>query len=148
MIANNTYSNHRNANCLRLTNKNMKKQEIVNELVRISELSKAAEIKAEIAVLIEALSTAPETDKGKLTYKVTVNEQVLDPAHKYPKQMLECYKIIKELDKEELTLAEIKDAIGVSAERLGTRQDPYRIYAFYQKRMADEGWIGRAKERV
>jgi hypothetical protein len=67
---------------------------------------------------------------------------------KYPKQMLECYQIIAELEKPELTLKEIQDAIGVSAERLGTRQDPYRIYTFYQKRMADEGWIERDKARI
>lgn len=126
----------------------MKKQEIVTRLTSMLELAKAPEIKSEIQALIDELGTSAVEDKGKLTYFVQVNERKLDPAMKYPKQMLTCYDIVKELGKDELTLAEIKDAVGASAERLGTRQDPYRIYAFYQKRMADEGWIGREKARI
>jgi hypothetical protein len=132
----------------RTENKQMKKNEIVNRLTSMLELAKAPEIKEQISALIADLGTTEVEDKGKLAYFVHVHERVMDPAHKYPRQMLACYDILAELGKTELTLAEVKDAIGANAERLQTRQDPYRIYAFYQKRMEDEGWIGREKARI
>jgi hypothetical protein len=128
----------------------MKKTQLIerlNEILTIADME-AEGVAAEIRAFIDELDTAAVEDKGKLTYFIRVHEQTLDPAMKYPKQMLECYQIIAELEKPELTLKEIQDAIGVSAERLGTRQDPYRIYTFYQKRMADEGWIERDKARI
>lgn len=127
----------------------MKKNELLirlNAMVALEDNS--VDILTALQELIDDIGTTEVEDKGKLTYFVKVNERKLDPAMKYPKQMLLCYDIIAELEKPELTLAEIKEAIGVSAERLGTRQDPYRIYAFYQKRMSDEGWIGREKSRI
>jgi hypothetical protein len=129
-------------------NKNMKKTEIVSRLTAMLDIAKAPEIKECISVLIADLATAEPDDKGKLTYFVTVQERKLDPLQKYPKQMIEAHQILVETGKETLTMAEIKELMGKSAERLGTRQDPMSIYAFYQKRMGDEGWIGRAKERV
>lgn len=127
----------------------MKRNEIVNELIRISELAKAAEIKTELCSLIGTLrATAGGAPAGGLACFVHVNARVLDPTHTYPRQMLACHDVLVELGKDELTLAEVKDAIGANADKLATRQDPYRIYAFYQKRMEDEGWISRSKVRI
>jgi hypothetical protein len=126
----------------------MKKAEIVNRMKSILELPHK-EQKTEWEQLFTDMEAANDVeDKGKLAYFVHVNERVMDPAKKYPRQMIACHDILLGLEKADLTLAEVKEAIGAKAELLQTRQDPYRIYAFYQKAMADEGWIGREKARI
>lgn len=128
----------------------MKKSELISRLESMLELSKAPEIKEQLTQLINDLGPSTPEEKGKLTYYVKVNEAIIDPAVKYPRQMLECHKILLE-SVEPGTLLERKEIlalIGEKAERLNTRQTPERIYAFYQKRMEDEGWLERAKERV
>jgi hypothetical protein len=123
----------------------MKKNEIVNRLTSMLELAKAPEIKEQISGLIADLSTSPAGERTHVSRIVHVHERTLDPAKKYPRQMIACHDILLGLEKAELTLDEVKAAIGEKAEVLATRQDPYRIYAFYQKAMEDEGWIGREK---
>ena len=123
----------------------MKRNEIVDRLNTMLELTKAPEIKEQISSLIADLSTATRESGTRIARFVHVNERVLDPAHKYPKQMIACHDILLALGKPVLTLDEVKSAIGENAEVLATKQDPYRIYAFYQKRMEEDGWIGREK---
>lgn len=123
----------------------MKKNEIVDRLTSMLELAKAPEIKEQIQTLITDLNSAGELAKGKITRFVQVHERVLDPTHKYPRQMLVCYDALAAVGKAELTLEEVKEAIGAKAAELQTRQDPYRIYAFYQGRMVEEGWISKEK---
>lgn len=126
----------------------MKKQQIVDELTRIVALDKAAQIKPEIQALIDQLNASTEPDKGKLTYYVEVGERKMDPAKKYPRQMIAVHDILVKAGLPKLTLDEIKALMGEHAAELQTKQDPMRIYAFYQKPMADEGWIARSTERV
>lgn len=135
---------------LRNKNKHMKKHDIIERLSAMAELTKAAEIKEQIHALIADLGPAQVADTGKLKYFVTVNDRVVDPAMKYPKQMITCHEILVEAGKvgETLERAEILSLIGEKADLLNTRQTPERIYAFYQKRMEQEGWLTRAKERV
>lgn len=128
----------------------MKKAEIIARLEKMAELTKAAEIKDEITQLIADLGPAAVVEEGKLTYFVTVNEAKMDPAQKYPRQMIECHKILTDNGKlgEKMTRTEILALIGEHSDRLNTRQTPERIYAFYQKRMEEEGWLVREKERI
>lgn len=114
------------------------------------ESTKAPEIKEQITALITDLGPAQVADTGKLKYFVTVNTRVLDPAMKYPKQMLTCHEILTTAVEPGTVLerAQILELIGEKADLLNTRQTPERIYAFYQKRMEDEGWLTRAKDRV
>jgi ABC-type phosphate/phosphonate transport system ATPase subunit len=128
----------------------MKKHEIALRLESMLALDPdtSVDVMTAIQELMDDLKTASVEDKGKLVYFVTVNEKKLDPAVKYPKQMIICHDILSELEKPELTLKEVQEVFKDAAERLGTRQDPYRIYAFYQKRMADEGWIERETQRI
>lgn len=128
----------------------MKKNDIIARLASMRELTKAIEIHAEIDALIADLGPAHIAEEGKLAYFVTVNERKLDPAQKYPRQMIECHKILEENVELGKTLdrARILELIGENAERLNTRQSPERIYAFYQKRMEDEGWLTRSKVRI
>jgi len=131
----------------------MKNTQIVQIIGEAIALKKADEIKEALCALIVLLEQEPEpVSNGRLVYRVRVNERVIDPTHKYPKQMLACWDIVHGActpDAEPvLTLEQVKAAIGENAEILQTKQDPYRIYAFYQKRMEDEGWISREKERV
>lgn len=128
----------------------MKKSDIIARLASMQELAKAVEIKEQISQLIADLGPATETPEGKLAYFVTVNERILDPNVKYPKQMLTCHEILVEAELVGKTVdrAEILKLIGEKAERLNTRQTPERIYAFYQKRMEEDGWLTRNKERV
>lgn len=127
----------------------MKKQDIITRLADIKEMSKS-EYQAGLSQLIADLGPASIVEEGKLTYFVQINERVLDPAQKYPKQMLTCHEILTEHAGvgTRLTRAEVLEHIGNHAELLNTRQTPERIYAFYQKRMEDEGWLTREKERV
>ena len=128
----------------------MKKADIIARLTTMRELTKAVEVHAAIDQLVADLGPATETSEGKLHYYVEVKQQIIDPAVKYPKQMLTCYTIIKDkfgLDKP-VERKQIIDAINERSDELNTRQSPERIYAFYQKRMEEEGWVERAKERV
>lgn len=123
----------------------MKRNEIVDRLTTTLELTKAPEIRERIVELIADLSTSTREAGVRIARFVHVNERVLDPNHKYPKQMIACHDILSALGKPVLTLDEVKSAIGENAEVLATKQDPYRIYAFYQKRMEEEGWLSREK---
>jgi hypothetical protein len=127
----------------------MKKQEIVNRLSAMLELNKAPEIKTQIESLIADLNLTEETE-GKLHYFVTVQEMKIDPAQKYPRQMIECHKILSEAGKvgETLSRDEVLKLIEAHAERLQTRQTAERIYSFYQKRMEEDGWLIRSKTRL
>lgn len=126
----------------------MKKNEIVSALQAMAAMNKA-DMSAAIEQLIVDLGPATTADPGKLVYFVTINDKVLDPAMKYPKQMLTCHDIIHEKAAgKTVSRSEILGWIGEEAEKLNTKQTPERIYAFYQKRMEDEGWLTRAKERV
>lgn len=124
----------------------MKKNELLNKLEELNESLKSAEL----ASLIEEIRPVGVSDGTKLHYFVTVNEQVLDPAVKYPRQMLTCYDILASALPigEPVEREEVMRLIGEQADKLNTRQSPDRIYAFYQKRMEDEGWISRSTERI
>jgi len=126
----------------------MKRHEIVSALQSMTAMNKS-EMTAAIEALIADLGPATTADAGKLVYFVTINDKIVDPAMKYPKQMLTCHDIIHEKAAgKTVSRAEILGWIGEEAEKLNTKQTPERIYAFYQKRMEDEGWLTRAKERV
>lgn len=132
------------------SNNNMKKTDIIARLTSMRELTKATEIHASIDALIAELGPVSTVEEGKLACFVTVNERKLDPAQKYPRQMIECHQILAENVELGKTLdrARILELIGEHADRLNTRQSPERIYAFYQKRMEDEGWLTRSKFRI
>jgi hypothetical protein len=135
---------------LRATNnKNMKTTQIVQRINEIAGLTKTADMKSAMEALATELASMPEpTSKGKLEHRVCIGEAKQDPNCKYPRQMIEVHKILTELGKPVITLAEVRAAMGENVARLVTKQDPYRIFAFYQKRMEDEGWLTREKERV
>lgn len=128
----------------------MKKADIIARLTSMRELTKATEIHAAIDALVSDMGPITEVAEGKLAYFVTVNEKKLDPAKKYPKQMLTCHQILEDagLVGQTVERSKIMALIGEHADLLNTRQSPDRIYSFYQKPMEDEGWLTRAKERV
>ena len=120
----------------------MKKAEII---ARINEIAQSQEID-ELTQLVEELNKAPEP-RTKKKYFIKVNERVIEENVKYPFQMIELHKILEEIGEEDIALAEVKEIMSENSDRLKTKQDPYRIYAYYQKRMEDEGWIERWNER-
>ena len=124
----------------------MKKQELISRLETIN----ANLNNDELTALIEQIRPANVSDGTKLHYFITVKERELDEAVKYPRQMLTCYDILAENLEigETISREEVMKLIGENAEKLNTKQSPERIYAFYQKRMEDEGWIERTKERI
>ena len=121
----------------------MKRNELIQALNEMKEMTRANMVE-KIDQLVAELTTSTES-KAKIARFVHVRERVLDPACKYPRQMIACHEILESLGKETLTLDEVKAAIGENAEKLNTRQDPYRIYGFYQKPMEEAGWIAREK---
>lgn len=127
----------------------MKKSELLARLEAMETMSKA-DIIEQIAKLKIELGPVTTAEPGKIVYFVELGEKKLDPNQKYPKQMLTCYDLIAKEIKvgERVTRAKILELIGNGAEELNTRQSPERIYAFYQKRMEDEGWLKREQERV
>lgn len=120
----------------------MKKAEIVKRIEQIAQ-------EIENVELTQLLSELNKKEvKTKKHYYVHVRERVLEANVKYPYQMIELHKILEEQEKETMELAEIKELMAENAERLKTKQDPYRIYAYYQARMENEGWIERESERL
>lgn len=127
----------------------MKKAELVAKLNEIAALDNA-DIRAALAAFIDQIGPVAEVAEGKVQYLVKINERVIDPAVKYPRQMIECHQILLDagLVGTEVDRAEVIRLINEHADRLATRQSPERIYAFYQKRMEDECWIERVKVRA
>lgn len=125
----------------------MKKNELI---CRLEELG--GEIKSDkLAALIEQARPQSTDDGTRLHHYVVVADRKMNPLVKYPKQMVVVHDILV-ADAGVGTRITRKDArvlieAGVADGRLQTRQDPDRIYAFYQKRMEDEGWLTREKIR-
>lgn len=126
----------------------MKRNEIVSQLEQIATIKKHSEMLAAVNALKSTLESAPTDTEGRITHYVHVNARVLDPTHTYPTQMVACHDVLLGIGRAKCTLAEVKSAIGANADALKTRQDPYRIYAFYQKRMEEEGWLKREAVRA
>ena len=129
-----------------IPHRKMKKTELIDRLSKAKELNKA-ELAKELDSLIEELQSSGP-DNGKVAHFVHIHEKVTDPAKKYPRQMLVCFDALAKAEKPTMTLDEVKAAIGEAKEELQTRQDPYNVFAFYQGRMVEEGWITKEKVRV
>ena len=123
----------------------MKRNEIIARLQTATEATKLVDCKELLSSLIAELQSTTEPDKGKLVYTVQIHKMVQNPACKYPLQMVQCHNALWSASAEgtiRLTRKECVEAIEKSG-TVVTRQSIDRIYAFYQKRMEDEGWIGR-----
>lgn len=123
----------------------MKRNEIVVELNKINELTKAGDMHTALTDLITRLNTAKDTPEGKLVHYVHVREAKQEANVKYPTQLLQVHAALwgaSEQGARALTREECVKACE-DAGTIVTRQSIERIFAFYQKRMEDDGWISR-----
>lgn len=132
----------------------MKRQEIVEKLESINEL-KAAEKTQALSDLIELIrpkSTASATHKSvKFVTTNKVDIPKLEKSVKIPRQMQVIYNHLLAHVTKPIALTELKDMINKDeklVEELKTRQTPFVIYNFYQKRMEENGMITRTTETV
>lgn len=132
----------------------MKRQEIVEKLESINEL-KAAEKTEALAKLIESIrpkSTALSTHKSvKFVNANKVDILELKKSVKIPRQMQVIYNHLLAHVTKPVALTELKDMINKDeklVEELKTRQTPFVIYNFYQKRMEENGMITRTTEQI
>lgn len=119
----------------------MKKIELHNELLEIVNLSKSDMIER-IKELAESVKPKTVARGPKKQMFVRVHELNIDPSIKYPNQMLKLHKVLSRVCIEDMPLADVKkrmDEKPVYAKLLKTRQNPSRIYAWYQKRLMEEG---------
>lgn len=107
----------------------MKRIEIVNMLQELIDQKKVN--KAELEKVIEAIRPKVAEKKEDTTRKYHFTK--VDLGSKIPPQMEECLKIGLENDGK--TEDELKEVFAKCGERLKTRQDPWRIFAYYRPRL-------------
>lgn len=123
----------------------MKKQELYNKLVELSEVKKSEELRSQLLELAESIKPKTRESGPKSKKHVHVFDFIPDENEKWPKQAIAVHRILTRMSSvSELPLAELKqrlDSKPVYRRVLKTKQAPSRIYSFYQKRLIDAGAI-------
>lgn len=132
----------------------MKKQDIATRISNIIE-SFGEDSKQDLKALTELHEklTSSNEKTTRTAWFVTINEvdwDSIEADQKVPKQMRICHELlINEFNSETtLEIKGIREFFADKVEELGTKQDPYRIYAYYQKPLAECGAITREKTEV